>query len=161
MKLSLLCVGRIKANSLRTACADYHERLRRYGMCDVIEVRAAHPKNDSAEALRRAISEESAALIAAAGKIGAQDVVFVLDERGVQCSSAELAARFSALERNAVKRAAFVIGGAFGLSDSARRLGRLWSLSKLTLPHELCRLLLLEQLYRARTIQRGEPYHHA
>ena len=65
------------------------------------------------------------------------------------------------LELRSTKRLVLILGGAYGLSDEIRRRGTLLSLSKMTFPHELCRAVALEQLYRARTIQNGEPYHHA
>ncbi len=84
----------------------------------------------------------------------------ILDQRGKMLDSPGLAARLSTLENRAVKRVAIVLGGAYGVNEAVRDRGECLSLSPLTFPHELCRVILLEQLYRARTIQRGEPYHH-
>jgi 23S rRNA (pseudouridine1915-N3)-methyltransferase len=103
------------------------------------------------------VAEESARLLEAMAGPGA---VWVLDERGRAVSSRGLAERLGQLECRAVKRLAIVLGGAHGLSAQVRRGGELLALSSLTFPHELCRAIILEQLYRARTIQRGEPYHH-
>ena len=95
-----------------------------------------------------------------AGVLAMEPQVLVLDERGAQMTSAELAGLLQASELQGVKRLVFVLGGAYGLSAEARKRGKNLSLSKMTLPHELCRAVILEQIYRARTIQRGAPYHH-
>jgi 23S rRNA (pseudouridine1915-N3)-methyltransferase len=87
----------------------------------------------------------------------------VLDERGDAWSSRELAAKLKAWEDGA-RTPCFIVGGAFGLSDEvrerARANGALFSLGRITLPHELARVVLLEQLYRAASINKGLPYHH-
>ena len=105
----------------------------------------------------QAVEQESTRLLDA---IQPGDLFYVLDERGAQMTSVELSNALNKHEISGVKRAVFIVGGAYGLNQAVRSKGKLWSLSKLTLPHEMCRTLLLEQLYRARTIQRGEPYHH-
>ncbi|MCY3019781.1 MAG: 23S rRNA (pseudouridine(1915)-N(3))-methyltransferase RlmH, partial [Planctomycetota bacterium] len=89
------------------------------------------------------------------------DAVYVLDERGTQLSSVGLCELLQKHELHGTKRLMFVLGGAYGVTDAVRRRGKMLALSRLTLPHELCRALVLEQLYRARTIQHGEPYHHS
>jgi 23S rRNA (pseudouridine1915-N3)-methyltransferase len=151
MKLLLLAAGRIRSAPLREICAEYGERLRRYGAFEVLEVK-------SAGGLEEAVALESRQMLAA---LAPSDQVLVLDERGSQMTSAELAGLLQASELRGVKRLVFMLGGAYGLSAEARQRGKNLSLSKMTLPHELCRAVLLEQLYLARTIQRGEPYHHS
>lgn len=152
MKLVLACVGKLRAAAVRTLCEDYAGRLARYGSFELHECKDAR-----ASSAADAAAEEGARLRALA-KPG--DAIWVLDERGVQVDSPGLAKRLSELENRGVKRLVVLLGGAHGLDEATRQAGTLWSLSKLTLPHELCRVLALEQLYRARTIQRGEPYHH-
>ena len=86
--------------------------------------------------------------------------LIALDERGKERRSAELAERVTMLENQSVGQISLLIGGAEGLSDEVRgAVSESWSLSKLTLPHELARLVLLEQLYRLETIRSGHPYH--
>lgn len=153
MKILLLAVGRLRSQPLREICADYLARLARYGPADVKEVKAAETSDPA-----QAVAQESARLLAA---LEPSDQVCVLDERGAQICSAELAALLKSHELRATKRLVIILGGAYGLSDEVRKSGKLLALSRLTFPHELCRALVLEQLYRARTIQRGEPYHHA
>lgn len=89
------------------------------------------------------------------------DTVILLDERGDIWSSDKLSVRLSD-DLNSSKSVTFIIGGAYGVDDSVRsRADYVWSLSNLVLPHQLVRLVLIEQLYRAQTIAAGHPYHHS
>jgi 23S rRNA (pseudouridine1915-N3)-methyltransferase len=93
-------------------------------------------------------------------KLDSFDYVFALDERGKQLSSKDFARQLEKQMQTGVRSLAFVIGGAFGLSEKIRqRANYVLSLSELTLPHQLTRLVLVEQLYRAHTIMRGVSYH--
>jgi 23S rRNA (pseudouridine1915-N3)-methyltransferase len=88
------------------------------------------------------------------------DIVWALDARGRSLSSTDLARKISEVERSGRRRLALVIGGAHGLSQAViKRANFIWSLSELTFLHEMARLIVLEQLYRAAKINRGEPYH--
>jgi 23S rRNA (pseudouridine1915-N3)-methyltransferase len=138
MRYRVVAVGRIRDAGLRAACDDYLDRLKRYTR---IEEREA---KDEARILE-AVPEESR--------------LVVLSERGEEWSSAQLAEWTGRWEMDG-RDVAFAIGGADGLPEPVtRRAERTWSLSRLTFPHELARLLVYEQLYRAYTIRRGEPYH--
>ena len=152
MKIVLLAVGKMRSAPLREVCEDYLARLKRYGPAEVREVKAS----DAEPA--QAIKQESERLLDA---IEPGDQAYVLDERGAQMTSVELSQTLKNHEMRAIKRLVFVLGGAYGMDPALKSRGKLFALSKLTLPHELCRALILEQLYRARTIQHGEPYHHA
>lgn len=152
MKITLLVVGKMRSAALKEVCEDYLSRLKRYGPAEVIEVKAAEglaPKEASQLECERLLKE-----------INPGDTIYILDERGQQMRSKELSELILKLEINSTKRIVMILGGAYGLNDIVRAKGRLLSFSKMTLPHELCRALALEQLYRARTIQRNEPYHH-
>lgn len=153
MKIHVVAVGRMRNGPVRDVCDEYLQRLKRYGPAEVVEVKPA----DDGELPRR-IAQESERLLQV---LNPGDHVVALDERGKEKSSVELSELLKALELRAIRRTVFIIGGAYGLGDEVRKKGMLLSLSKMTLPHELCRVVLLEQLYRARTIQNGEPYHHA
>lgn len=157
MKIVLLAVGKIRSAPLRELCLDYLKRLQRYGPAEVTEIKSADPQSGPA-GIAAAVAQESARLLS---ELLAGDAVFILDERGVSVSSVELSALFKKQELAASKRLVFILGGAYGMGADVKARGKLLSLSKLTFPHELCRAFILEQLYRARTIQRGEPYHHA
>ena len=138
MRYRVVAVGRVRDAALRAACDAYLGRLRRYTRLEEREVK------DEARILEAV--PEDACLVA-------------LARAGDQWSSGELAdwtARWELEGRDV----AFAIGGADGLPEAAlRQAERRWSLSRLTFPHELARVLLYEQLYRAYTIRRGEPYH--
>ena len=104
---------------------------------------------------QQSVEQEGTALLGAA-----TGYLVALDERGFEHTSASWAARVGELETRSVSQLSFLLGGANGHGDALKnRVDERWSLSKLTLPHELARLLLLEQLYRAETIRAGHPYH--
>lgn len=156
MKLRLLCVGRLSEPYLRDGCALFQERLRHYLPLIVEEVKEQKAGNRGD--LPRAIAAEGELLLS---RIPGGAFVVVLDERGQGLTSEGLA---GLLERHMVSGTTewvVVIGGAHGLSNEVRRRADLLlSLSAMTLPHQVARLLLLEQLYRGCTIIRNEPYHH-
>ena len=153
MKIVLLCVGKMRNGALSEVCADYLTRLQRFGSAEVREVKAS-TRNE----INAAREEESQRL---EKMLEPADRVFVLDERGAQYTSVQCAELMGKLERESARRMIVALGGAYGMTDAFKKRGQLLGLSKLTLPHELCRAVLLEQLYRARTIQQGLPYHHA
>ena len=151
MQTTLLAVGKLR-RCYREACDDYLQRLRHYSPVTELELRDA-PRAKT-PALRR--REESARLLRALPH-GAR--LIALDRRGATWSSEELAARVGRW-RDEGSAPALVIGGAFGLDvDLLAHAAERWSLGPLTLPHELARVIVLEQWYRAWSILRGEPYH--
>jgi 23S rRNA (pseudouridine1915-N3)-methyltransferase len=151
MDLVLLAVGRLRS-SYREACDDYLRRLNRYTKAREVEVREAS-RAPTVEAQRE---EEAGRLLARAPR-GA--TLVALARQGSPWTSEELARRVEGW-RIASRPLAFVIGGSRGLAPGVldTAAGR-WSLGPLTLPHELARVIVAEQLYRAFTIIRGEPYH--
>lgn len=141
MKLQLLAVGRLKEAYWQAAEAEYAKRLRHYASLEIREVK-------SDDALRAAIPSR-ARLVA-------------MDERGELWSSEDLARKLISAEEQhgGGVPLVFVIGGSEGLPAAVRaRAVRSLALGRITLPHRLARIVLLEQLYRAYTILRGEPYH--
>jgi 23S rRNA (pseudouridine1915-N3)-methyltransferase len=153
MAVYVIAVGRIKSTFLREACETYQERTGRYTKLHVREVRDAG-RSDRNAAQARDI-EGDAVLKALPSGVH----LVALTRAGRMASSNALAESLATWQqtRGAV---AFVIGGAHGLHERVLdRADSLLSLSEFTLPHELARLVLLEQLYRAHTILRGEPYH--
>jgi 23S rRNA (pseudouridine1915-N3)-methyltransferase len=153
MKIVLLSVGKMKNGALKEVCAEYLARLKRYGPAEVLEVKAAEGLVPD-----KAVELECERLL---NCLEPADTVWILDEKGKQFTSVELADGILKLEINSIKRLVLILGGAYGLNSATKKRGANIALSKMTLPHELCRAIALEQLYRARTIQRGEPYHHA
>jgi 23S rRNA (pseudouridine1915-N3)-methyltransferase len=150
MELVLLAVGKLRP-SYREACDDYLRRLGRYQKVNEVEVREA----SRAPTVAAQRAEEGARLLARR-PAGARLVA--LARQGTGWSSEELARQVARWRREA-RPVALVIGGSHGLSPELLASAERWSLGPLTLPHELARVLVLEQLYRACTILRGEPYH--
>ena len=151
MDVHLIAVGRLRA-CFREACDDYLRRLSRYGPVTEREVREAGRVTSTA--LRR--REESARIEAA---VPERARLVLLDRGGTEWSSEELARRLERWREEGLDTC-LVIGGDWGLDPELVADARdRWSLGPLTLPHELARLVTLEQWYRAWTIIRGEPYH--
>jgi len=155
VRVVAIAVGAPKSPGLAAAVEDYESRISRYFKFEALEVRPHRiPPGGNTAAI---VDKESEALLA---KVPAGLEVVALDERGVPWSSEELAAYLEKLAIQSKPGVAFLLGGSLGLSDSLRCAAhRVISLSAFTLPHELARLVLVEQIYRAGTIQRGEPYH--
>ncbi len=146
MRIAIIAVGKIKQAGLRADLDDYLGRIRRYGGCDEIELKDGSDAEVEAR-FRKAIPERAR--------------VIALEVTGKTVTSQGLSQWVARGERDAVGTLAFLIGGAYGLPKavSASAAEQL-SLSALTLPHRLARLVLAEQIYRAFTILRGEPYSH-
>ncbi|MGB9885569.1 MAG: 23S rRNA (pseudouridine(1915)-N(3))-methyltransferase RlmH [Moorellales bacterium] len=159
MRLEVIVVGRLRQPYLKTGIEDYARRLRRYVSLELVEVREVSlpPEAPAAEVEAAKVREGEEIL----GRIAADTLTVALDEGGELFSSPELARWLAGRLAEGASRVAFVIGGPRGLAHSvlARANLRL-SLSRLTFPHELCCLILLEQLYRAFKILRREPYHY-
>lgn len=152
MKIRCITVGKVRDRALAEVIAGYETRAARYWPLDVVEVREEHAREPAVVKQR-----EGARLLERA----AGCVVVACDERGDALTSEQFAAWLQQL-REGGRDVAFLIGGAFGL-DAAVGEGasRRVTLAPFTLPHEFARLVLAEQLYRAGTIVRREPYHKA
>jgi 23S rRNA (pseudouridine1915-N3)-methyltransferase len=154
MKIVCLSVGKRHDTAIATAVMDYTQRIQRYVQFEWQIVPPAKGKM-SVDEIKRA---ESAAI---AARFKDDDYIVLLDERGTQLTSNDLAGILDMLDMQVSKRIVFVIGGAYGVTDGImKRADFIWALSRLVFPHQLVRLILSEQLYRANTIRRGEPYHH-
>ncbi len=145
MRFKVIAVGRIKESGIRAAVDDYAKRLGHYAQVAEVEVKDGTPIQVS-QAIFKAV--------------GPRDHIIALTIDGTMRSSEELAARIDVLANRAVD-VAFLIGGADGLpADIASKAAETLSFSRMTFPHRIARLMLMEQLYRAMTIRKGEPYHH-
>ena len=143
MLLKLIVVGRVKDVHYQAKINEFLQRLNAFGKTEIVEL-----KDDTVE-------KESAAILKALEN--ERGWVVVLDERGENITSVELAKKMSSCDRKIV----MVIGGAFGFTDAVRqRADYLLALSKFTVTHEMALLILIEQLYRACTIIAGKQYHH-
>jgi len=150
----IAAVGHPKDRALAAAILDYENRAARYWPIEVVEVKAERADNASTSASVRA--REGDRIRARAGDVATK---VACDASGQSMSSERFAAWLQG-EREAARDVVFMIGGAFGLDDGLRDGANIrLSLAPWTLPHELARLVLAEQLYRAGTIVRGEPYH--
>ena len=158
MKLRIICVGRLKENFYRDAVNEFLKRLSRYAEVELIELadEKAPEKLSSAELEGVKLSEGRRIL----EKLREGDTVIALDILGKQLSSTELAEKLSGWMLEGKSRLAFVIGGSNGLSaEVLSRADFRLSFSKMTFSHQIFRVMLLEQLYRAFKINAGEPYH--
>lgn len=153
MNVSLVCVGRPRG-ALAPAIAEYESRIGHYFRFEAVEVREAPRRTQS---VPQFLEEEGGRLLA---RVPQQNELIALHRKGTLWSSEKLARHLSEASLRSAPGTTFVIGGAFGLADPVLdRANHLLSLSAMTFPHEVARLLLSEQLYRAGTIMRGEPYH--
>ncbi|GAC1395982.1 MAG: 23S rRNA (pseudouridine(1915)-N(3))-methyltransferase RlmH [Pyrinomonadaceae bacterium] len=136
---------------MRALIDEYLKRLKRFVACDIVELR------ESSNVDKRAIIAEESRRIKETVADAALTVL--LDVEGREWSSKELASEVEKWQMRAVKDTAFVVGGHLGVSDELKKTATMcWSLSRLTLTHEMARVVLIEQLYRAHTILRGLPY---
>jgi 23S rRNA (pseudouridine1915-N3)-methyltransferase len=152
MHLRLIWLGKTRNEHLRALAGEYLKRLSRFVRCEVTELR------ESAAVDERACLEEEGKRIL--GALASDALAVLLDVGGdTVWSSAELAAQVEAWQGRSVKEVAFVVGGHWGVSAEVKRRADVrWSLSRLTLTHEMARVVVTEQLYRAYTITRGLPY---
>jgi 23S rRNA (pseudouridine1915-N3)-methyltransferase len=152
MRLRLIWVGKTRDAHLRALAAEYLKRVSRFARCEVTELRES-----AAEDPRACLEEEGKRI---QGALASDALTILLDVSGpTQWSSEELAAQVEAWQGRSVREATFIVGGHLGVSGEVRARAQVrWSLSRLTLTHEMARVVLLEQLYRAYTITRGLPY---
>jgi 23S rRNA (pseudouridine1915-N3)-methyltransferase len=153
VRLVIAAVGKPRDRHLAAAIDEYETRAARYWPLSVAEVREASGRGVAPADVR---AREGERLLE---RVPAGSLLIVCDERGERLTSPELAALLVAA-RDGARDVTFVLGGAFGLPDQVRSAAtRTIQLAPWTLPHELARLVLAEQIYRAGTIARGEPYH--
>ena len=144
MKHQVIVAGKPALSYAKDGTAEYLKRLRRYGTYEL-----KHIKDGSSEDVSQRLREVSEGTLR-----------IVMDERGENLTTDALTAKVKQWEMRGVKRASYLIGASDGHTQQLRNEADLiWALSPLTLQHELALVVLLEQLYRVATIQRGEPYH--
>lgn len=151
-KLRIICIGKLKTDCWKAAAALYIRRLNKWRAIELLEL-----KDVEAPPGERSTLESKNIL----QRLETRDCAIALDEHGTSWSSSQLATFLKSTDERAVKRPTFIIGGPFGLSKELLQKCQIClSLSQMTLPHELARVVLLEQIYRAETIITGIPYHH-
>ena len=153
-KIGFIWVGKLKEPYAKDGCALYLKKLSRFFKPEDVMVRDATGKLPPAEKN----AKEGQGILA---KVGSGDTLITLDERGERLTSRGLAKKLRQWTDAPKQRPVFVVGGPFGLSDEVKAAARgSIRLGDMTLPHELARLVLLEQIYRAGTILANMPYHH-
>ena len=152
MKLRVVWVGKNRDSWVKEVVAEYAGRIRRYVPLELSEAR--DEKGAEAEEMRRRECERLDKMVPPGATL------VLLDERGEQMDSPGLAAYIGKQRDSGTGELVFAIGGAYGFSEEFRRRGRLLALSKMTFTHQMVRVFLLEQIYRAFTILNNEPYHH-
>ena len=158
MKITLITVGKIKEKYLRDAIAEYSKRLSRYCKLEIIEVADEKTPDQASETVEENIRVKEGERIL---KYIREDMyVITLEIGGKMLSSEEFAGKIESLGIQGKSSIAFVIGGSIGLGKEVlRRSDYALSFSKMTFPHQLMRVILLEQVYRGYRIMNGEPYH--
>jgi 23S rRNA (pseudouridine1915-N3)-methyltransferase len=152
LKIKVIWVGKSRETWVQEAVNDYAQRIKRYTPLELCEVR--DEKRADAEEMRHRECERLVRLVPPTATL------VLLDERGEQVDSPGLADFIGRQRDSGAGDMVFAIGGAFGFSEEFRRRGRLLALSKMTFTHQMARVFFLEQLYRAFTILKSEPYHH-
>lgn len=147
MKINLIVIGKLKEKFLVEGVAEYIKRIKIFSKIEVKEISEC-----------RTVEEEGEKLLAQVPK---NSFLIVLDVAGEALTSEKFAEKISALNLRGISEITFIVGGAFGLSDEVRLAANFkLSLSQMTFTHQMARLILVEQIYRAFKINRGEPYHY-
>lgn len=158
MKITLLCVGKIKEKYLTDGIAEYSKRLSRYCKLEIVEVADEKTPDEASAAEEEQIRKKEAERLSRYIKDDAYVIALAIE--GKQFDSVEFSEKLEKIALSGKSHIQFIIGGSLGLhADILRRADLLQSFSKMTFPHQLMRMLFLEQLYRAYRIQKGEPYH--
>ena len=157
MNMALICMGKLKEKYWRDAAAEYEKRLSRFGKWETIELPDLPEPSNSSPAIEAQIKKKEGEAILA--KLRDGDVVVCLCIDGKQMDSVQLSKKLTELIDTG-RRVVFIIGGSLGLSDEVVRRAQVkLSFSPMTFPHQLARIMLLEQTYRALKIAAGERYH--
>ena len=158
MSMTILCVGRMKEKPYRQMADEYRKRLSRYGKFEEIEVPDLAEPVHSSDALENAVKKREGEQLLA--RIRPSDYVIALTIEGTMRDSEELSRHLTQLTVQGRSSIVFVIGGSLGLSEEVvQRADEQLSMSRMTFPHQLARVMLYEQVYRAMKIASGERYH--
>lgn len=158
MKIKVVTVGKLKEKYLKDGIAEYSKRISRFTKLEMIELADEKTPDRASESENQKILEIEGQRILS--KVGDRDFVIVLAIEGKTLSSEEFSKRLEEASIKGFSTLTFIIGGSLGLAqDVKNRANVSVSFGRLTLPHQLMRLVLVEQIYRAFTIQQGSPYH--
>lgn len=158
MKIKIVTVGKLKEKYLKDGIAEYSKRISRFAKLEMIELADEKTPDKASEIENQKILETEGARILS--KVGERDFVLVLAIEGKTFSSEEFSKQLEEASIKGYSTLTFIIGGSLGLAPGVKNRANLSvSFGRLTLPHQLMRLVLVEQIYRAFTIQQGSPYH--
>ena len=158
MKIKVVTVGKLKEKYLKDGIAEYSKRISRFAKFEMIELADEKTPDKASESENQKILEIEGQRILS--KVGDRDFVIVLAIEGKTFSSEEFSKQLEEASIKGFSTLTFIIGGSLGLSSAVKNRANLSvSFGRLTLPHQLMRLVLVEQIYRAFTIQQGSPYH--
>lgn len=158
MKISIITVGKLKEKYLKQGIDEYLKRLSAYAKVEIIEVADEKAPEHLSEAEMEEVKWKEGERILS--HLSEDTYIITLEISGRMLNSEQLAAKIDELSTYGKSKLAFIIGGSLGLSKEVQKQSDLaLSFSKMTFPHQLMRLILLEQIYRAYRINRGEPYH--
>jgi 23S rRNA (pseudouridine1915-N3)-methyltransferase len=158
LHIDIICVGKLKEDYLKSAILEYSKRLSKYCFCNIIELADEKLPSNLFESEKNKIIEKEGNRILS--QIKDNSFVIALDLKGKQYSSEEFSSKIANIALNESSNICFIIGGSLGLScDVLTRANELVCFSKMTFPHQLIRVFLLEQLFRSFKIQNNETYH--
>lgn len=156
MKINIIAVGKIKEKYLKEAIDEYKKRLSKFCSLNIMEIDECVAKVENDANIKKSIDDESKSIIS---KIK-NEYIIALDIDGKEYSTLELSDKINDIKLKGVSEISFIIGGSYGLSETIKKRADLrLSFSKLTFPHQLFRVILLEQIYRVFKIENNEPYH--
>lgn len=158
INVNIICIGKLKEDYLRAACAEYQKRLGAFCKLTVTELSPSKlPDNPNDAQINAALNDEADRILA---KISANDAVFAMCIEGKELSSEALSAKIDELAVSGFGSICFIIGGSHGLAPQVKQRAKIrLSMSPMTFPHQLARVMLLEQIYRCFMISSGGKYH--
>lgn len=156
MKINLIVVGKIKEKYLKDAIDEYAKRLSKFCSLNIIEVNESVAKVENESNKKKSLEDEAQSIISKLKN----EYVIALDIDGKEYSTIEISKKIKEITLKGISEISFIIGGSYGLDDSVKKRADLrLSFSRLTFPHQLFRVILLEQIYRVFKIINNEPYH--
>jgi len=158
IKITVIAVGKLKEKYLKDACEEYKKRLSAYAKVNIVEIDECRCGDSPSPAeIEQVKNSEGKAILA---KIPKGSYIIPMCIEGTQLSSEEISKKLEALALSGSSEIVLIIGGSFGISDEVKALGNFkLSFGKITLPHQLMRVVLLEQIYRALSISNNSKYH--
>ena len=169
MKINIISVGKIKENFIRDAISEYSKRISKFCTLNIIEVGEVVAKVENESNIKKVLELEGKEILLKIddGSKGSKNgnnlsnsYIFILDIDGKELSTIDFKNKISDIKLNGISDITFIIGGSYGLSDDVKKRANMrLSFSKMTFPHQLFRVILLEQIYRVFKIENNEPYH--